>query len=98
MRDLRHDNLNDFIGARVSDRSFIIVTEYCTKGSLQVSHASIECCTFESILEGKHVSGNPLFRVVKAGMSETYLGRKCGALIYKGATITKIGNLLVSIV
>ena len=51
-----------------------------------------------AFLEGKHVSGTPLFRVVKAGISEKYLGRKCGALVYKGATIKKIGNLLVSIV
>ncbi|ESO83957.1 hypothetical protein LOTGIDRAFT_108278 [Lottia gigantea] len=35
MRDLRHDNVNAFIGACVDPEYFIIVTEYCSKGSLQ---------------------------------------------------------------
>lgn len=37
MRDLRHMNINPFVGACVDQRMFIIVTEYCFKGSLQVS-------------------------------------------------------------
>ena len=36
MKDLRHDNVNTFIGACVGADNFIIVTEYCAKGSLQV--------------------------------------------------------------
>lgn len=35
MRDLRHMNINPFVGACVDQRMFIIVTEYCFKGSLQ---------------------------------------------------------------
>lgn len=35
MRTLRHDNLNSFIGAHVDDEHIIVVTEYCSKGSLQ---------------------------------------------------------------
>ncbi|XP_050390613.1 receptor-type guanylate cyclase Gyc76C [Patella vulgata] len=35
MRDLRHDNVNAFIGACIDPPYFIIITEYCSKGSLQ---------------------------------------------------------------
>ncbi|KAJ8318357.1 hypothetical protein KUTeg_003448 [Tegillarca granosa] len=35
MRDLRHPNVNAFIGACIHPPSFIIATEYCSKGSLQ---------------------------------------------------------------
>ncbi|XP_076075351.1 receptor-type guanylate cyclase Gyc76C-like [Mytilus galloprovincialis] len=35
MRDLRHMNINPFVGACVDTHNFIIVTEYCFKGSLQ---------------------------------------------------------------
>ena len=37
MRDLRHMNINPFVGACVDSSNFIIITEYCFKGSLQVS-------------------------------------------------------------
>ena len=37
MRDLRHDKVNAFIGACVDPPNFVIVTEYCAKGSLQVT-------------------------------------------------------------
>lgn len=35
MRDLRHDNLNSFIGACVESQRFRIVSDYCTRGSLR---------------------------------------------------------------
>ena len=36
MRDMRHDNVNPFIGACVEPPNICIVTQYCSKGSLQV--------------------------------------------------------------
>ncbi|GFV59913.1 guanylate cyclase 32E [Trichonephila clavipes] len=35
MRDLRHDNLNPFVGACVEPPNIIIITEYCSRGSLR---------------------------------------------------------------
>lgn len=37
LRDLRHDNVNSFIGAVIKPTSIILVTDYCSKGSLYVS-------------------------------------------------------------
>lgn len=37
LRDLRHDNINSFIGACVEPLRVLIVTDYCAKGSLYVS-------------------------------------------------------------
>ncbi|XP_050310178.1 receptor-type guanylate cyclase Gyc76C-like [Anthonomus grandis grandis] len=34
LRDLRHDNVNSFIGACVQPTSLLLVTDYCAKGSL----------------------------------------------------------------
>lgn len=36
MKDLRHSNVNAFIGACIDHPRFTILTEYCSKGSLQV--------------------------------------------------------------
>jgi serine/threonine protein kinase len=35
MKDLRHENLNPFIGACVEPQRICIVSEYCTRGSLK---------------------------------------------------------------
>ncbi|ELT90006.1 hypothetical protein CAPTEDRAFT_179119 [Capitella teleta] len=35
MKDLRHDNVNTFVGACVAPSCVIVLTEYCSKGSLQ---------------------------------------------------------------
>ncbi|CAG2104529.1 unnamed protein product [Medioppia subpectinata] len=34
MKELNHDNINQFIGANIEPHSVLIVTEYCDKGSL----------------------------------------------------------------
>jgi hypothetical protein len=36
MRDIRHDNLNQFIGACAEPPIVCIVMQYCSRGSLQV--------------------------------------------------------------
>jgi hypothetical protein len=35
MKDLRHDNLNTFIGACVEVPNICIITDYCSRGSLK---------------------------------------------------------------
>ena len=40
MRELRHDNINPFIGACIDSPSILIVTAYCAKGSLQVRNVT----------------------------------------------------------
>lgn len=37
LRELRHDNLNSFIGAVVEPLRVLLLTDYCAKGSLYVS-------------------------------------------------------------
>lgn len=37
LRELRHDNVNSFIGACVQPSALYLVTDYCAKGSLYVS-------------------------------------------------------------
>lgn len=34
LRELRHDNINSFIGACIEPTSILLVTDYCAKGSL----------------------------------------------------------------
>ena len=39
LRDLRHENVNSFVGACVEPGNVCIITEYCSRGSLRgVSH------------------------------------------------------------
>lgn len=42
LRELRHDNLNSFIGAVVEPLRVVLITDYCAKGSLYVSTIRIE--------------------------------------------------------
>lgn len=42
MRDLRHDNLNQLIGASIDSPNICILTDYCARGSLRVL-VSDEC-------------------------------------------------------
>lgn len=41
MRDVRHANLNTFIGACVEPMRILLFTIYCDKGSLYVRHSII---------------------------------------------------------
>lgn len=59
MRDLRHDNLVQFIGACVDSPNICIVTQYCPKGSLEVSYIDIKYTNtdfYPSLNLNKHVS------------------------------------------
>lgn len=49
LRELRHDNLNSFIGAVVEPLRVLILTDYCAKGSLYVSTVPLKA--FPSIIE-----------------------------------------------
>lgn len=42
LRELRHDNVNSFIGAAIDFSKILLVTDYCSKGSLYVSYTSGE--------------------------------------------------------
>lgn len=44
MRDLRHDNLNQLIGASIDSPNICILTDYCARGSLRVMmHSDWPC-------------------------------------------------------
>lgn len=49
MRDLRHENLNGFIGACTDPPNICIVTEYCNRGSLKVS-STVDRVVFINII------------------------------------------------
>ena len=44
MRDMRHDNINQFIGASIESERVLIVTQYALRGSLEVSIRSQSIC------------------------------------------------------
>ena len=46
LRELRHDNLNSFIGAVVEPLRVLLLTDYCAKGSLYVSIVFIKVDVF----------------------------------------------------
>lgn len=48
LRDIRHDNINSFIGACIEPMRILLVTDYCAKGSLYVSiqNFTIKCFTY----------------------------------------------------
>lgn len=41
LREIRHGNLNSFIGACVEPMRILLITEYCAKGSLYVRYSVI---------------------------------------------------------
>ena len=59
MKDLRHDNVNQFIGACVDPPHFLLIIEYCSKGSLQVNTLSVVSA------KGKHSSTNKIDTEIK---------------------------------
>ena len=44
VRDIHHDNLTRFVGAVIDKDYNYIVTEYCSKGSLQVKLSALSQC------------------------------------------------------
>jgi len=46
LRDVRHNNLNSFIGACVEPMRILLITEYCAKGSLYVRHSVITVTSY----------------------------------------------------
>ena len=51
LRFIRHNNLNSFIGACVEPMRILLITDYCTKGSLYVSFyfsKNVDCfCNYD---------------------------------------------------
>ena len=41
IRDIRHDNINPFIGACIDGPDILVVSAYCAKGSLQVGRQPV---------------------------------------------------------
>lgn len=49
LREIRHNNLNSFIGACVEPMRILLLTEYCAKGSLYVRQ-SVITVTYPTII------------------------------------------------
>ena len=43
LKDLRHDNLNSFVGACVEPGNVCIISDYCTRGSLRWCPHLLHC-------------------------------------------------------
>lgn len=63
MKDLTHQNINTFIGACVEPGNICILSQYCAKGSLQVTknlqNPALKCCSTSTLhiyIEFHHVS------------------------------------------
>lgn len=70
LRDMRHDNLNAFIGACTEPPNICIITEYCTRGSLKVCCGCIvfkllfvfnDKILFQDVLENEDVKLDNMF-------------------------------------
>lgn len=66
MRDVRHDNLNPFMGACVDQNNVFIITEYCTRGSLQDILANDE------IKLDNMFRASLIFDIIKVSIDELY--------------------------
>lgn len=64
LRDIRHDNINSFIGACLEPMKVLILTDYCSKGSLYVSCIKFFSrdlpITRQSTIGGKYIFLLPL--------------------------------------
>ena len=53
MKDLTHQNINTFIGACVEPGNICILSQYCAKGSLQVTknlqNPALKCCSTSTL-------------------------------------------------
>lgn len=63
MRDLRHENLNQFIGVSLDAPRIIILTEYCSRGSLQVSYRILTTFPVTSFVRVQDVLQNEDFHL-----------------------------------
>lgn len=76
LREIRHGNLNSFIGACVEPMRILLITDYCAKGSLYVRHLNTRmngvicscfqrmitfACVFQDIIENEDIKLDDMF-------------------------------------
>jgi len=61
LRDVRHNNLNSFIGACVEPMRILLITEYCAKGSLYVRHSVITMTFYYYFVEQCIMYTRPMY-------------------------------------